>query len=100
MWVPGVPEALAAMRAGRATGAIVDVVDFLQQRRRTPELQLGLSLGAAQSSAWGVRKSDPELRQALDAYLTEFRHHPGWSRLLVKYFGEDAPMVLGQKRVE
>jgi peptidoglycan lytic transglycosylase F len=100
VWVPGVPEALAALRAGRAAAAIVDVVDYLQQRRRAPELQLGLTLGAAQSSAWGVRKSDPELRQALDAYLTEFRHHPGWSRLLVKYFGDDAPLVLGQKRVE
>ncbi len=98
--VAGVPEALAALRASRASAAIVDVVDYLQQRRRTPELQLGLALGAAQSSAWGVRKSDPALRKALDAYLAEFRHHPGWSRLLVKYFGEDAPLVLGQKPIE
>ena len=97
--VAGVPEALAALRASRASAAVVDVVDYLQHRRRTPELQLGLSLGSAQSSAWGVRKSDPELRKALDAYLAEFRHHPGWSRLLVKYFGEDAPLVLGQKPI-
>jgi len=75
------------------------VPDSIQQRRRNPDIQLGLSLGAAQSSAWGVRKSDPELRRALDAYLTEFRRHPGWSRLLVKYFGDDALLVLGQKPV-
>ena len=100
VWVAGVPEALAALRTARASAAVVDVVDYLQQRRRAPELQLGLSLGSAQSSAWGVRKSDPELRKALDAYLAEFRHHPGWSRLLVKYFGDDAPLVLGQKPVE
>jgi membrane-bound lytic murein transglycosylase F len=97
--VADVPEGLAALRAGKATAAIIDVVDYLQQRRRHPEIQLGLSLGSAQSSAWGVRKSDPELRRALDAYLTEFRRQPGWSRLLVKYFGDDAPRVLGQKPV-
>jgi ABC-type amino acid transport substrate-binding protein len=97
--VAGVPEGLAALRAGKADAAVIDVVDYLQQRRRHPEIQLGLSLGSAQSSAWGVRKSDPELRQALDAYITEFRRHPGWSRLLVKYFGDDAPLVLGQKPV-
>jgi len=97
--VDGVPEGLAAMRSGKASAAIIDVVDYLQQRRRHPEIQFGLSLGAAQSSAWGIRKSDPELRRALDAYLAEFRRQPGWSRLLVKYFGDDAPLVLGQKPV-
>ena len=97
--VAGVPEGMAAMRSSRATAAIVDVLDYLQQRRKTPQLQLGLSLGVAQSSAWGVRKSDPELRKALDAYLGEFRRHPGWSRLLVKYFGDDAPAILGREPV-
>lgn len=33
------------------------------------------------------------------AYLAEFRRHPGWSRLLVKYFGDDAPLVLGLHQV-
>jgi membrane-bound lytic murein transglycosylase F len=98
--VAGVPEGLAAMRSSKATAAIIDVVDYLQQRRKTPELQLGLQLGSSLSSAWGVRKSDPELRKALDAYLAEFRRQPGWSRLLVEYFGTDALLVLGQKPVE
>jgi len=98
--VDDVPEGLAALRSGKATAAIIDVVDYLQQRRRNPDIQLGLSLGTAQSSAWGVRKSDPELRRALDAYLTEFWRHPGWSRLLVQYFGDDALLVLGQKPVK
>jgi len=98
--VADVPEALAALKAGRAGAAIVDVVDYLQQRRRLPELQLGLSLGAALSSAWGLRKADVELRRSLDAYLAEFRRQPGWSRLLVKYFGEDAPLVLGRQKLD
>jgi ABC-type amino acid transport substrate-binding protein len=98
--VADVPEALAALKTGRAGAAIVDVVDYLQQRRRISELQLGLSLGGALSSAWGVRKADAELRRSLDAYLAEFRKHPGWSRLLVKYFGEDAPLVLGRQKLD
>jgi len=47
-----------------------------------------------------VRKADAELRRSLDAYLAEFRKHPGWSRLLVKYFGEDAPLVLGRQKLD
>jgi len=48
------------------------------------------------SSAWAVRKTDPRLRRALDAYLVALRRSPNWSRLLVTYFGEDAPAVLGR----
>ncbi len=94
--VADVPEALAALKAGRATAAVVDILDFLQSHRKDPELELGATLGKALSSAWGVRKTDPELRRALDAYLVEFRRSAGWSRLLVKYFGNDAPAALGR----
>jgi ABC-type amino acid transport substrate-binding protein len=94
--VADVPEALKALKAGRAAVAVVDILDFLQARRKDPELELGVTLGAALSSAWGVRKSDPELHQALDAYLADFRRSAGWSRLLVKYFGDDAPAALGR----
>lgn len=94
--VADVPEALAALKSGRAAVAVVDILDFLQAHRKDPELELGATLGAALSSAWGIRKSDPELRQALDAYLADFRRSAGWSRLLVKYFGDDAPAALGR----
>jgi ABC-type amino acid transport substrate-binding protein len=93
--VADVPEALAALKTGRASAAVMDILDFLQARRKDPELELGATLGAALSGAWGVRKTDPELRHALDAYLAEFRRSAGWSRLLVKYFGNDAPAALG-----
>ena len=95
--VEDVPAALAALRAGRATAAVMDVLDYLQQHRRDKDLQLGLTLGAALSSAWGVRKSDPELREALDAYLVGLRKSPAWSRILVRYFGDDAPAALGRE---
>jgi ABC-type amino acid transport substrate-binding protein len=94
--VADVPEALAALKSGRATVAVVDILDFLQAHRKDPDLELGVTLGAALSSAWGVRKSDPELRRALDAYLADFRRSAGWSRILVEYFGSDAPAALGR----
>ena len=94
--VADVPEALAALKSGRAAVAVVDILDFLQAHRKDPDLELGATLGAALSSAWGVRKSDPELRHALDAYLADFRRSAGWSRLLVEYFGNDAPAALGR----
>ncbi len=94
--VGDVAAALDAVRAGRATATVTDVLDFLLERRRDGELEAGMELGAALSSAWAVRKTDPQLRQALDGYLAALRASPNWSRLLVKYFGEDAPAVLGR----
>lgn len=94
--VDDVPAALAALKTGRATAAVMDIIDYLQQRRRDPELQLDPTLGSALSGAWAVRKSDPELREGLDAFLVGFRKSAAWSRLLVRYFGDDAPAVLGR----
>jgi ABC-type amino acid transport substrate-binding protein len=96
--VEDVATAFEAVRAGRAAATVTDVLDFLLERRRDGELQAGMELGAALSSAWAVRKTDPQLRQALDGYLAALRDSPNWSRLLVKYFGEDAPAVLGRAR--
>ena len=45
-------------------------------------------------------RASPELRQALDAYLGELRRSANWSRLLVKYFGADAPAILGHEPVK
>ncbi len=95
MAVNDLAAALTALRGGRATATVTDVLDFLLQSRRDAELQAGMTLGGALSSAWAVRKTDPQLRRALDAYLAALHGSPNWSRLLVKYFGADAPAVLG-----
>jgi hypothetical protein len=42
-------------------------------------------------------EGDAALRQALNAYLRDLRQSPAWSRLIVKYFGEDALAVLGRR---
>jgi ABC-type amino acid transport substrate-binding protein len=89
-------QAFAALRDGKATAAVLDIVDFLFERRVDPSLELGMTVGEPLSSAWGVRKTDPNLRQALNAYLLDLRKSPGWSRLVVKYFGQDALVALGR----
>jgi polar amino acid transport system substrate-binding protein len=98
--VADVEGALEAVRTGKASAAVMDIVDFFLQRRRDPELRLGPSLGTAISSAWAVRKGDRALREALNAYLADLRKSPAWSRLLVKYFGDDALAILGRDRTE
>jgi ABC-type amino acid transport substrate-binding protein len=93
--VDDVSAALAALKSGRATATVMDIIDYLQQRRRDPQLELGPTLGSALSSAWAVRKSDPELGGALDAFLVGFaRARPGAACSCAT--GDDAPAVLGR----
>jgi ABC-type amino acid transport substrate-binding protein len=94
--VKDVPSALQAISDGRATATVTDVLDFLSHRRADKDLQAGMTLGELLSSAWAVRKADPQLRRALDEYLVELHGSANWSRLLVRYYGEDAPAVLGR----
>jgi ABC-type amino acid transport substrate-binding protein len=97
--VADISAAVEAIKTGHADATVTGVVDFLLQRRKHRDLEAGLALGEALSSAWAVRKSCPELRQALDAYLAELRRSANWSRLLAKYFGDDAPAILGREPV-
>jgi len=90
----------AALKAGRVTAIVLGVENAIADRREDPDLQLGVFLGPPGSLAWGVRKTDPRLREALDDYLSSVRRTPTWSRLVVKYFGEDAPEILKKARAE
>jgi polar amino acid transport system substrate-binding protein len=89
-----------AIKSGRVTALVDGVEDALLLRQKDPELQLGLFLGTKESLAFAVRKDAPELRQALDEYLSNFRRTASWNRLLVTYFGEDAIEVLKRARSE
>jgi ABC-type amino acid transport substrate-binding protein len=86
----------AALCSGRVGAAVTSVSDATLALRHEPRLQPGLLLGQPQSASWGVRKADPELRKALDDYLGNARRGPTWSRLVVKYFGDDALTILGR----
>ncbi len=87
----------AALKDGRITATVMTVSDFTLAAKHDPDLVAGPFVGPAASAAWGVRKSDTQLRLALDQYLDNFRKGPSWSRLIVKYFGEQSLAVLGRK---
>jgi ABC-type amino acid transport substrate-binding protein len=88
----------AALREGRITCTVDEVAGAVVAQGRDPALQIGMFLGPPASYAFGVRKADRALLAALDEYLENLRRSPTWNRLVVKYFGDAAPEVLGKAR--
>jgi ABC-type amino acid transport substrate-binding protein len=89
---------IAALQAGRIDASVMLVTTALVERKQDPELELGTLVGPLESSAFAVRPGAQELRQALDAYITNLRRTPTWSRLVVKYYGDDALELLHKSR--
>jgi ABC-type amino acid transport substrate-binding protein len=89
---------LTALRKGELAALVMPVSELALAMKATPALQPGVQVGAAGAVAWAVRKEDPALRAALDRHLENVRKSASWNQLLVKYFGERAPMVLGRRR--
>lgn len=83
-----------ALVSGRAVCTVVELADAVAARRRDPALHLGVFVGPPGSYAYGMRNADKQLRAALDVYIANLRRTPGWSRLVVRYFGSAAPEVL------
>ena len=88
----------AALKAGRITAAVDGVEAALVARLRDPELQIGAFIGELDSLAYGVRKEDAKLFEALNGYVANLRRTQTWSRLVVKYFGDAAPEILKKAR--
>jgi ABC-type amino acid transport substrate-binding protein len=95
---PDFASVLEALRTGRITATVMALSDFTLAVREDHDLQAGVFLGAPASAAWGVRKTDTQLLDALDAYVESVRKSATWSRLVVKYFGEESLRVLGRAR--
>ncbi len=93
----GLPEAL---RSGRITCGIDELAGAIILKRQDPDVQMGMLLGSPGSYAFGVRREDTALLQNLDQYIGNLRKTPTWNRLVVKYFGEQAPEVLKKARTE
>jgi ABC-type amino acid transport substrate-binding protein len=89
-----------ALRSGRVTAVVLGVDSAIAERRRDADLQLGLFVGPPGALAWGIRKTDHALKEALSSYVSSARRTPTWNRLVVKYFGEDALAVLREARGE
>jgi ABC-type amino acid transport substrate-binding protein len=90
----------AALKAGQVTAVVLGIENAITERRKDPALQVGAFLGPPGALAWAVRKEDRALLAALDAYVTSVRRTPTWSRLVVKYFGDEAPEILKRAREE
>jgi lysine/arginine/ornithine transport system substrate-binding protein len=87
-----------ALEERQADAGVLGLEVAILARRANPELELGLFLGEPGSLAYGLRKGDTELRQALDTYLANRRRTATWGRLVVKYFGENALEILKAAR--
>jgi membrane-bound lytic murein transglycosylase MltF len=96
-------EMIPRLKAGEGdviTG-IIDteaVVDLTMAKKHDPALRAGAFVGAPASGAWGLRPSDTELKRALDDHLAASRRSGAWSRLVIRYYGQDALDVLGRER--
>jgi membrane-bound lytic murein transglycosylase F len=93
-----IDDVIAALRAGKITATVVSVRVAMIERQKDPALELGLFLGKATNAGFAVRKDEPALLQALNDYLENVRRTATWSRLVVKYFGDDALEVLKKSR--
>jgi ABC-type amino acid transport substrate-binding protein len=89
-------ELLAALKDGAVSAAILPVSEMVVSTRTYGALRAGVTVGARGKVAWAVRKGDAELEAALTEYLVNVRRGPAWSRLVVKYFGDQALLVLGR----
>jgi ABC-type amino acid transport substrate-binding protein len=96
--LPDMPAILEALRAGKVTAAVVPLADLTLALRGDPALQAGVFVGPPGRAAWALRKTDPELKRALDEHLDQSRRTGSWSRLVVKYYGEAALKVLDRAR--
>jgi polar amino acid transport system substrate-binding protein len=87
---------IEAMKAGRIGATVLSVSDFTLAAKRHPGLEAGVFLGPLAHQAWGIRKEDQQLAEALNGYIENLRKTSSWSRLVVKYFGAQALTVLGR----
>jgi membrane-bound lytic murein transglycosylase F len=91
----GLPGALVA---GKVSAVVLGIESAIAAQRHDPEIELGAFVGPPRSLAYGVRKQDAALLQALNEYVDNVRRTTTWSRLVVEYFGDAAPEILRKAR--
>jgi polar amino acid transport system substrate-binding protein len=89
-------DLVAALQEGAVTTVILPVSELAVAARKVPGLRAGTIVGARGTVAWAVRKGDAALAAALNEYLENVRRGATWNRLVVKYFGDQALLVLGR----
>jgi ABC-type amino acid transport substrate-binding protein len=91
----GLPGGLVS---GKVTAVVLGIESAIAAQRLDPQLELGPFVGPPKSLAYGVRKQDTALLEALDEYIENVRKTTTWSRLVVEYFGDAAPDILKKAR--
>jgi ABC-type amino acid transport substrate-binding protein len=84
------------LQSGRVSALARALPLAILNQREDPELELGMFVGARTQFAWGVRKDDTKLRDALNEHLAMVRGTGAWQRFVVKYFGEAAVDMIKQ----
>ncbi len=93
----GIP---AALRAGTILAGVDGIEAALVAQTKDPSLRIDMFLGRPASLAWGVRKQDVKLHEALDQYIGNVRRTATWNRLVVRHFGSAALEILKRARGE
>ena len=78
------------LRAGKVNVIVRSVPLAVLSQRDDPDIQIGMFVGAGSHFAFGVRKGDTVLREALNEHIDLLRQTGQWNRLVVKYFGPSA----------
>jgi ABC-type amino acid transport substrate-binding protein len=89
---------LAGLRVGKVDAVVMALLDYALAQKRDPALEAGAFVGPASAAAFGVRKDDTLLLEALNGYLTgmgQARHF-----LMFKYLSEEALSLIALARHE
>jgi len=89
---------LDGLQKGAVEAVVMSLTDFAQARQKDEALQVGTFVGPPASGAWGVRKDDVDLRQALNTHLGALRQSPAWGAMVLRYFSRDALELLATAR--
>jgi ABC-type amino acid transport substrate-binding protein len=93
-------QLIEALRDGKVDVAVWALEGALLAQRKDPDLQIGVFLGPPESLAYGVAKGSPQLLAALNEHIALLRRTGTWNRLVVKYFGATAPVILNQAQAQ
>jgi polar amino acid transport system substrate-binding protein len=89
---------LAGLRGGKVDAVMMALLDYALAQKHDPALVAGAFVGPTSAAAFGVRKDDPPLLEALNGYLTgmgQARHF-----LMFKYLSEEALSLIALARHE
>ncbi len=89
-------ELLAGLRGGQIDAVVMALLDYSLARKRDPGLVAGAFIGPSASAAFGIRRDESTLAEALNAYLEgmrQARHH-----LMFKYLDEESLSLIALAR--